>query len=343
MTQKTLHLCLRSLLLVCLATAAAGCSQTTLSVTRYPSFWNYETNYNSIAVAPTFNQWERGVFEGAVGNRIARDLANNGTYTVYDHTSDNADQNTILYNAQASNEADLVLFTTITGYDVSDRKETRYETVETTVYVVDEYGHFVYDDYGNKIVDHIEREEIPYPWFIREASSSMNMSVVRTSDAAQVYSTSFSGGCSDEAGHPHELSSHQSLQKCAISDMTDGAISPLVPVRLHLTVDKDEIMKIAAETDKGWVTGKKFSVEVPQLLFQFTLPKAAKYNTFTCDIIVDGDEEGHVLQSYDFVWEGESLQFYVDAQALLATGATKFTARFWSGKSLSFETDFKFK
>ena len=343
MSQKMLNRCLKSLLFACLATAAAGCSQTSLTVTRYPSFWNYETSYQSISVAPTFNQWERGVYEGAVSGKIVYDLANNGTYTVYDHSKDNADQNSVFSHVQSTNEADLVLFTTITGYNVSDREETRYETVETPVFLVDEDGRFVFDENGNRIVDHIKYEEVPYPWFIREADASMNMTVLRTSDAQQIYSNSFSGSCSDEAGHPRDLSSHESLQKCAINDMTDGAISPLVPVKLTLTLDKDEIMKIAAETDKGWVTGTKFSVNVPQLLFEINLPKAARFNNFSVDIIADGDESKTPIQNFEFTWENQSMQFYVNTQDLLARGATNFIARFWRGNTLVFEKEFKFK
>ncbi|MBQ9244272.1 MAG: hypothetical protein IJ165_13820 [Proteobacteria bacterium] len=343
MTQKILNNCFKSLLFACLVTAAAGCSQAQLPVTRYPSFWNYETNYQSIAVTPAYNPWDRGAYEGVVGGALANDLASNGTYTVYDHSADNADQNTILQHVQATNEADLVLMTTITGYEVTDREETRYETVETKVFVVDENGRFVLDENGNRILDHIEYEEVPYPWFIREADASMSMSVYRASDATQIFSTNFSGSCYDDAGHPHELRSKNSMQKCAISDMTDGAITPLVPIRKTLSIDKDDVMKIAAESDKGWVTGKKFSVNVPQLLIEITLPKAARYNNFRIDIVPEGDDNASPLQNFDFTWENESMQFYVNAQDLLVSGKTDFIARFWRDKTLVFTKEIQFK
>lgn len=311
-----------------------------INVIRYPSFWTAEVQYSSMAVAPTRNFVRPGVYEGQVSSSVVRDLVNTGTYTVYDHTHEvYVDNANMIYNIQTTGEAELILFNNITDYHFDQWEEDRVREERYPVYVIGPDGLPARDEYGNKIVDHEEIEYIHYPWFFTRGNANITSSIVRTQDGQTIYSKTLSGECTDDGPHPHDVAPPHSMVECAVQDAANSVYFSLVPIYKTLRVPKDDLLKVVNPA-----TGKdKFTMN-DQVVVTTWLPKDARMNSFTIDIVPK--DTNNVLVSNNFTWESNervSYSYSVSQLVESAGGARVLTVRFLNGSKVAFTRDIEVK
>jgi len=319
------------------ALGASGCGSVAIDVVRYPDFWSSDRTFDTIAVGPVENSWERGKFEGAVADRVVSDLVENGSYRVYDHTRD--------FSGVFPYEAELAVYGKITNYNHENTTETRYRTEENVIYKLDKHGHPLRDEEGRPIVDHIEYVQVPYPWFNADAYSTMNVQVYTVADGAVVYSKNVSGHCHDDGPSPRSLTPPPALMRCAVLDMADTAADKIAPNWKRVYADIDDLLQVRHQTAKGWEFDTTFSWGDPELKIRLVFPDAARMNKFSFDIIpADIPEPFH---QEEFVWESEysAVEYTYPiadfANADVAGG--KFQLRLWNRGKVIAVRDFKIK
>ena len=318
----------------------SGCGST-LYVTNYPSFFNSDSTYRSIAVAEVRNNVEEYRYTRQLNADVVNGLRENGYYAVADYTRENLTDNELLSHLRENEVTDLAVLSTVTEYGENYGHHIETETKQEVYYAVDEDGNTLYDDYGDPIIDHTEEYEVEYPVFERTSYANMSVIVVDVPTGNSLYSSIRDGSCYEEAYDPHDFSSTNSARWCALDKAVASEIYQICPTFESVRVDDDDVLGIYRYSNKGeWEKKVKFDIN-DKMKLVFWFPKAAYYNTFTFDIVYG--KEDTVLVSDSIYWEGSNKTFEYDIESLVnaSNGERKFKIRLWNGKRIAFDKKIK--
>ena len=321
----------------------SGCGSVPLDVIRYPEFWSHD-GYDSIAVAPVTNQRQPGRFEEETGNGIVQRLVDTGSYRVSDYTYYTRGDGALMHRIAETREVDLVLFTTISDYDVSFTEEVRYEIEEIPVYAMDEEGYQIYDENGEPVIERYETVHTPYPWYLVDAYATIHASVF-LSTGGQLYEGSTSDTCHDEGGHPSEIAGPHEMQSCAVRAAMRTAVDLVQPVVRRIRVDEDQLLGIYTLDGEQMKETKKFPSLEDTVYLKIDMPDTANFNTFSIDIVPqDNDEQAAPLTVETFVWNSAmDLVYAYPVRELYekSGGQKEYTVRFWNQNRVALTKSFE--
>ncbi|MBO4351746.1 MAG: hypothetical protein J6A01_12505 [Proteobacteria bacterium] len=320
----------------------SGCSST-LYVTNYPSFFNSNSTYGSIAVADVKNNVQHERYTRQLNADVVNGLKDNGYYAVADYTHENLTDSELISHLRENEVADLAVFSTVTDYGENYDHHIETETKEEVYYAVDEDGYTLYDDNGDPIVDHVEQYEVEYTVFERTSYADMSVIVVDVNSGDAVYNSIREGSCYEEAYDPDNFSSTNHGRWCALDKAVASEVYQICPTFESVRVDDDNVLRIYRNNGKkGWEQSVKFDIN-DKMKLVFWFPNKAYYNTFTFDIVYGSEDT--VLVSDSIYWEGNEKNFEYDMTSLVgaANGERKFKIRLWNGKRVAFDKKIKVK
>ncbi len=341
------------------ASVLSGCGST-MTVTRYPKFWDYPGQYNTVAIAPaqgTYNDLVDMVFDGNVES--------SGWYEVYDYSY--ADQ------------ADLVFRPVVSDYDLG------YSVS------VDTYTEYVRGDYedGASVSESflVSEADITY-----KGTSSMYVQVYSNQEGKVIHTINASdycvasshweprlpplyfrlrGGPGPNGEHPdrprqplppppttespemvyaiasdianHELNNYWRLVECAVKDMAASASKYVYPVNKSITVYAKKVFQFV---QNGKTVSNVEASQGDSFTVLFTLPDDASFNQFVVDI-VSSENMDQPLVSHNIEWDKANpmLEFDLSASRLKESSGnqTKYYVRLWKDGKLILKRDFKIK
>ena len=320
----------------------SGCSST-LYVTNYPSFFNSNTTYSSIAVADVKNNVEEDRYTRQLNADVVSGLRENGYYHVADYTHENLTDSGLIAHLRETESADLAVFSTVTDYGENYDYHIETETKEEIYDAVDEDGYTLYDEDGDPIVDHVEQYEVEYTVHERTSYADMSVIVIDVNSGNTVYNSVREGSCYEEVYNPDNFSSTNHARWCALDKAVASEVYQICPTSERVSVDDDDVLGIYRYDEKeDWDEGDKFDIN-DKMKLVFWFPSAAYFNTFRFDIVFGSEDT--VLVSDSIYWEGNKKSFEYDIASLVeaASGERKFKIRLWNGNRIAFDRKFKVK
>jgi len=341
------------------ASMLSGCG-TSMTVTRYPKFWDYPGQYNTVAIAPA-----QGTYSDLVDMVFDGDVNASGWYTVYDYAY--ADQ------------ADLIFTPVVTDYDLG----YNVSVSTRTEYIRGEYD----DGYTETRSFPFAEADITY-----EGTASMYVQVYSNSEGRVIHTITTSdyctasshweprlppthfrlrGGPGPNGEHPdmpreplppppptespemvrgiasdiasREVNNYWRLVECAAKDMARKAGAFVYPVNKTITIKAKKVFQFAqnGETVSSIDVSKGDSFTV-----LFSLPDDASFNMFVVDVVSSENDEA-ALVSHEIQWDKENpvLEFDLSASALMEASGnqTKYYVRLWKNGKFILKRDFKLK
>lgn len=325
--------------MLALAAVAAGCGRT-ITVTRYPEFWDKDLNIDSVAVVE-FRDARRSEVGRDLADRLAERLVRNGTYRVYtpyqlgaiedarDYVYLHGDADAATKIGRDFGQADAVIVGEIVEAYVDLTKDPRYKDEPI-------YGR---NAAGERVVLGYERVEIPYHRF--DATVSANATLIRVDDGRVLHSVHAEGAGYSE-GDPPRLDERDVLN-LAIDEAAQALLEEFAVTTMQVRVGNDAL-RVANEHYRGqWQEAESFDVD-QELFVVVKLPDEAHLNDFVIEIAPEGAERAVATQplTWDrsYPAEGQGWRFSTAGLADAAGGPGRFVARLISGREVVLESEF---